>query len=382
MKSRERVKKAFHFEKPDKVPILCISLQSDFFAAIQLEPRTFQPTNLPPHIMGGDTTIANPGFRWVAYSWKKKFRKQAGFQKKWWNYPGSRIDEWGVIWQASGIKSGDKTLGHPIHGPLEENWDGLDDFLIPDAADDNRYRIMKSGLWRILGKNRYNLGTMGVDGIFHRTCHIRGFTNLLVDLARNPKKVQQLVDKILPFYLIQAEKYKEYYPICDSIMIADDLGTQKSPFLSPRMFKKFYAPAYKKLIDLTHDLGMDFILHSCGEIYDLMQPLIDIGVDVFEFDSPFMTGVDKFKHFAEERKAAFWLSSNIQNTYVNGTPEEVEEEVKFHIKEIGNNEGGVAIYEYPQNFSLGTPKPNIIAQRKAVKKWGNYNENGTIEWLA
>jgi len=203
---------------------------------------------------------------------------------------------------------------------------------------------------------------------------------LILDLVRNPNKVEQLINKLLPYYLIQAEKYKELFPICDAIVVADDLGTQKSPFLSPRLFNKLYAPAYKQLIDLTHDLGMDFILHTCGEVYDLIQPFIDIGVDVLEFDSPFMTGVERFKHFAEERKIAFWLSSNIQSTFVNGTPQEVEDEVKYHIKEVGNNEGGLAIYEYPQAFSLGVKRANMKAQRRAVKKWGNYS-NGRLDWI-
>ena len=381
MNSKERVQKAFLFDRPDKVPISCIGLQTDFFPILQLEPPEWQPNKYPPHVQGGDMTIANPLFRWVAYSWDRKLRKEAGYPRKWWNIPHKSIDEWGIIWQSSGIKSEDKTLGHPINGPLKESWDGLDDYEIPDANEESRYRLAKTGIMHVLGKKKYTLGSMGVDGLFHRCSHIRGFENFLMDLARNPKQVGELLDKILPFYIIQAEKYKESYPPLDAIVVADDLGTQKSPFISPKLFNKFVAPRYKKLIDLTHDLGMDFILHSCGEIYDLIQPLIDIGVDVLEFDSPFMTGVENFKHFAEEKKMAFWLSSNIQTTYTQGTPEEVEEEVKYYIKEVGNNEGGLAIYEYPQNFSLGTPRDNIKAQRRAVKTWGNYNDQGKIKWV-
>ncbi len=382
MNSKERVKCAFHFNKPDKVPLLCISPKSDFFALLQFEPRSWQPTNYPPHVLGGDTTLANPFIRWIAYSWKKKYRKIAGYPKKWWEVPHKSIDEWGIIWQSSGTKSKDKTLGHPIKGPLEKNWDNLDDLTIPDAKDDARYRFIKTGIWRILGKNRYVLGSIGADGIFHRCCHFRGFNNFLIDLRKNPKQVEKLIKKILPFYLIQIKRYIKTYPFLDSIMIADDLGTQKSPFLSPTMFKKFFSPAYKPLVDLAHASGLDFILHSCGEIYDLIQPLIDIGVDVLEFDSPHMTGVEKFKHYAEEQKIAFWLSSNIQTTWTQGTPKEVEEEIKYYIKEVGNNNGGLSIYEYPQFFALNTPKANVKAQRKATIKWGSYNENGVIEWLA
>jgi uroporphyrinogen decarboxylase len=164
-------------------------------------------------------------------------------------------------------------------------------------------------------------------------------------------------------------------------MWADDMGTQKSPFVSPRIFKKFFKEAYKKVTGLVHDLGMAFLLHSCGQIFELMPDLIDAGVNVFEFDSPLMTGVENFKHFAEEQKVAFWLSSNIQSTWIKGSPKEVEDEIKYYIKEVGNNEGGLAIYEYGGKRAIGVPKENVVAQREAVLKWGNYNQNGKIDWL-
>ena len=127
---------------------------------------------------------------------------------------------------------------------------------------------------------------------------------------------------------------------------------------------------------------MDFLLHSCGDILALLPEFVDIGIDAMEFDSPHMTGVENFKRFAKERKIAFCLSSSIQSTYLYGTPVEIEEEIKYYIKEIGNNEGGLVLWEYPDNYSIGTPKRNIRAQRKAALKWGKYNENGVIEWLA
>lgn len=382
MNSRERVRRAFHFDRPDRVPMVKVSLGTDFYTLLQFEPRSWQPTTMPPHVLGGDTTLSFSPIRLVAYTWRKKFRKNAGYHKKWWQTPHKSIDEWGVIWQSSGTKCDDKTLGHPVKGPLQENWDNLDNYEIPDANDLSRYRLIRTGIWKILGKNRYVLGSMGVDGIFHRCCHIRGFNNFLIDLVRNPKQVDKLLDKILPFYLIQTERYKEFYPECDAIMVADDLGSQKSPLISPRLFNKFIAPRYKQLIDLTHDIGMDFLFHTCGEIYDLIQPLINIGVDVLEFDSPRMTKIERFKHFAEARKVAFMACADIQTYYTQGTPQEVEDFTKYMIKELGNNEGGFCVFEYPQNYSIGTPHRNVMAMRKATKKWGNYNADGVLDWLA
>ncbi|MGV9205792.1 MAG: uroporphyrinogen decarboxylase family protein, partial [Promethearchaeia archaeon] len=296
-------------------------------------------------------------------------------------YPHESMDEWGVIWKNSGTESDDITKGHPYHGPLQDSWDALEEYVPPDASDPERYRLVKSRIMKFIGRNKYTIGSMGVNGFFNLCSQLRGFNNLLVDVARNTQKVCDLLEKVLPFYLTQIKKLKEYFPKLDSIMLPDDMGTQKSPFISPRIFRDIFKEPYRKIISLTHDLGMDFILHSCGQIYELMPDIIDAGVDVFEFDSPHMVGVENIKKFANKKEVAFWLSCNIQSTYVNGTPADVEQEIKNYIKNVGNNQGGLAVYEYTSNNALGTPRENIRAQREAVEKWGQYDEKGKIEWL-
>lgn len=382
MKSKERVQRAFHFNKPDRVPMAPPTLKSDFFPIFSVLPKSWQPAQYPPHIKGDLSNLGKWYYKKFVYSWDDEKRKGLGLPKKWWEHPNKTINEWGVIWKTSGTESEDKTFGHPIEGPFQNNWDSLDEWQPPNAANPERYKLAKSWLFKFLGRKRYCIGSMGVNGFFNLCSQLRGFNNLLIDFARNANKIQELIDKILPFYLTQIRKYKEYYPKLDAIMAPDDMGTQKSPFVSPRIYKKFFKGPYKQVTDLTHDLGMDFILHSCGQIFELIPDIIEAGIDVFEFDSPHMTGVENFKHFAEEQKAAFWLSSNIQSTWINGTAEDVEKEIKFYIEEVGNNSGGLAIYEYGNKSALGVPKENVIAQREAVLKWGNYNQNGKIEWLA
>jgi hypothetical protein len=381
MKSKERVKKAFHFEKPDRVPIAVVGIKYDFLYCPVVEPRSWQPKKCPPHVQGGVNTISKSYYRNFIYDWNDKNREEAGFSKGWWKYPHDSIDDWGIIWKSAGTEGDDLTKGHPFKGPFQENWDDFDDYQIPDASDPKYYRLIKTKLWKFLGRKKYTLGNIGKNGFFNLCTQLRGFSNLLVDLARNPKQINQLIEKVLPFYLTQIVKFKEFYPNLDSIMIADDMGTQLSPFISPRLFKSIFKEPYKQIIKLTHDLGMDFLLHSCGQIYQLMPEIIDMGVDAFQLDSPLMTGVDNFKKFAEERKVAFWLSSNIQSTYILGTSEDVEEEIKGYIRDVGNNEGGLAICEYSSNKTIGTPRENIIAQREATLKWGNYSKNGVIDWI-
>ncbi len=95
-----------------------------------------------------------------------------------------------------------------------------------------------------------------------------------------------------------------------------------------------------------------------------------------------MTGVNNFKEYAKQQKMAFWLSPNIQSTFIFGNREDLEEEVKMFVREVGNNYGGLAFYTYPGDQVLKVPRENLIAYLEIMKKWGNYNEDGIIDWLA
>lgn len=388
MNRRERVKRAFHFDRPDRVPFVGLTVQSDFYPIEPNMPITFQPENYPPHPNGGDTTIKNAAYRRDVYDWKREIREKLGYSENWWEVPHDSIDEFGVIWRSSGTESGDKTMGHPYKGPFQdestgEGWDNLDNYIFPDASDPKCYIRIQSGRWKEIAEDRYLLGTINTSGIFNKCTQLRGFSELLIDLVRNrnPNKLNKLIHLVTKFNLDIIEKLKEYCPSLDSIYVTDDFGTQKSAFVSPRIFGKFFKEPFKKMVNLTHDLGMDFILHSCGDVLGLLSNFVDIGIDVMQFDSPHMTGVENFKKFAQEKKMAFWLSSNIQSTFTNGSPQDVEKEVKYYIKEVGNNEGGLAIFEYTDFDAILAPKRNVRAQRKAILKWGNYNENGIIDWL-
>ncbi len=385
MKCKERVIKAIHFDKPDKVPRhIMMDPKTDMFLFSTYEPLSFQPTNYPPHIFGGPAVYGDSIYRTMIYKWNDENRIKLGLPKDWWNHEINNelltIDEWGIIWK-SGAASRDKSMGHPFRGPFQDSWDNLDDYQPPDATDRNRFRFWNK-LTQDFSKDQYIMGCPAQAFLYDKSSFLRGFTNIMVDFVRNPKQVHKLISYVTDFFYDQIPLIKEVCPELDAIFVLDDLGTQKSPFVSPRLFKKFYYEPYKKIIDLTHDLGLDFLLHCCGQVKELFPIFLDLGIDVMQFDQPNLTGVENYKIYAEQHKMAFWLSSDLQTTFTQGTPEDVEEEVKYFVKEIGNNYGGLIFSMYNDNRAMKTPKENIKAFRKAMDKWGKYNEKGIIDWLA
>lgn len=105
MDSKERVKKAFHFNKPDRIPKVCnlYTEETDFYAFSCLQPITFQPKEYPPHLIGGNVRYASEFYYKYTnqYRWEERYRKRLKLPKEWWNYEQNNqiltIDEWEII---------------------------------------------------------------------------------------------------------------------------------------------------------------------------------------------------------------------------------------------------------------------------------------------
>ncbi|MHA1732579.1 MAG: uroporphyrinogen decarboxylase family protein [Promethearchaeota archaeon] len=384
MNKKEVVQRAVAWERPPRIPYAG-SLKSDVFPVMPTLPKTFQPTTHAPHVDGGSYMYKQFWYRLVMYRWKRSARKDAGYARRFWHESHRTVDEWGVYWQGAGTKTArDQTMGHPLQegAPIGE-WDDLDEYQIPDAADPMRYRFARSAISRYFKDKLYTMGTCGSDFFFTRCTMLRGFNQFLVDLGRSPKQVERLLATVLPYYLTTIEKLHENCPWLDCFSAADDWGSQHSAFISPRMFRRFFHEPYKQIVDLVHDLGMKFFLHSCGNIEALMPQFRDLGIDMMEFDSPRMTGLEVFREYAQNQEIFVWGCVDIQTVWPFASPAEVEEEVKAMIGALGPRDGGFGAYEYfNARKVLRVPAENVRAMREAAAKWGKYGPDGTISWLS
>jgi len=61
--------------------------------------------------------------------------------------------------------------------------------------------------------------------------------------------------------------------------MGDDLGYKTSTLLEPGTIRKHILPQYKRVIDIVHAAGKKFLLHSCGNIFEVMEDIIALGID-------------------------------------------------------------------------------------------------------
>lgn len=187
-----------------------------------------------------------------------------------------------------------------------------------------------------LDSSKYILGRWWFC-LFERHWSLRGMENALTDLYLYPDEVHKLYQKLTDFYMRAMERARHELGV-DGFFVSDDIGTQTGPFFSLDIFREFFKPYYKQIIDKAHELNMHFWLHTCGDIELFLEDFIEIGLDVIH---PIQ------KHTMDEEKIAktygdricLFVGFDVQQTIPFGTPEEVRQEVRHLIDTYARPEG-------------------------------------------
>jgi len=153
----------------------------------------------------------------------------------------------------------------------------------------------------------------------------------------------------------------------DILTYPEDLGMQNGPMLSPDYFRRYIKPSYQRLMKPARDKGVIVHMHSDGYIRELVDDIIDGGVEIINLQD-LVNGIDWIAdRFAGN--VCVELDIDRQSITVNGTPQQVDALVREEVEKIGRKEGGLMmIYGlYP-----GTPLKNVKALMDAMEKYAFY----------
>jgi hypothetical protein len=193
---------------------------------------------------------------------------------------------------------------------------------------------------------------------FERLWSLRGMENALCDFYENPKEVHRLFRALTDFYKAAATRCKKELN-ADAIYTTDDIGTQTGPFFSLDIFREFFKPYYKELIDHTHSLGMHFWLHTCGNVKAFIPELIEIGLDVLHPIQKYtMDEREIIREFGGQ--ICFWAGMDVQRIIPYGTPEDVRKEIRFLFDTYYRKDGRL-ILAAGNGFTADTPLENFTA---------------------
>ena len=372
MNSKERVEAALHFTGPDRIPTWKIGTASDIFVLIPLPSKNWKPGHneeeigLFPHA-ADDIIIEGGLWTWEKPEWARNDKRLDG--NKWLKVPREEIDPWGNIWNRTGNNT---SMGHPGRPNLKD-WSKIDKYYPmynPDLFDKSRFDLASK--LKQFGAEKYRLSMLAGMGPFQKVQNLRGFSNFLLDHKRYPQELNRLLAHFTEMHIKDMDAWIKYGFNPHGFLLIEDLAAQNGPFMSPKMFRKFYEPVYKNLAKAAHDRGCTLFHHCCGKINELIPLLLEWGIDTIELDSPRMTGYDLLKPF--RGKMMFWGCVNIQSIYTRGTPEQCEREVWHMMRNLGTPEGGFGAYFYPQTRHIKVPSENVRAFEKGLEKYGDYSK--------
>ena len=202
-------------------------------------------------------------------------------------------------------------------------------------------------------------------GLFERSWVLRGFENVLMDVVVNTDFYEELLDKLLDHQMAILDRLLKL-PV-DGIWFFDDWGFQQGVLIGPDRWRKLFKPRYELLYRRTHDSGKYVLTHCCGCIEEILDDVIEIGLDVYQSVQPEPKNnspYDLKKKFGD--KITFWGGLGSQGMIPYGTPAEIKNEVNRLCQEM--SVGGGYILGPAKEIQPETPNENIAAIVEAFTK--------------
>lgn len=235
-----------------------------------------------------------------------------------------------------------------------DDWDKLDEILA-DFPDPHYTNLIPQNAPPI--GETYRVGLWWY-WLFERFWSLRGMENSLCDFYEHPDEVHRLFRHLTDFYKVVIKRGRDELHL-DAIWTSDDIGTQTGPFFSLEIFREFFKPYYKELIDYAHELGMHLWMHCCGNILPFIPELVEIKLDVLH---PIQKYTMDEKEVADKygKDICIWAGFDVQRIIPFGTPEEVRQEVRFMLDTYHRPDGRL-ILAAGNNMTPDTPLPSLKA---------------------
>lgn len=284
----------------------------------------------------------------------------------------SYVDIWGTRWR----KPVSSLYYDMVEFPIKDaTMDDLKRYRWPDPHDPGRTDGLRERARRLAEETDYAvvLDVTGF-GVFEQGWALRGFENFLADLIAEPEFAEALIQGVADYQIaLYDHVLAEVGPYVQVVMVAEDLGTQTAPMVSPKTYRRMIKPAQKRVWQfLKSRTDAQLFLHSCGAVRAFIPDLIEIGVDILNPVQVAATGMDPKELKAEFGKdLTFWGGGcDTQKVLTFGTPDEVEAEVRQRIAELAP--GGGFVFNQIHNVQPQVPAENIVRMLDAALEYGRY----------
>ena len=253
--------------------------------------------------------------------------------------------------------------------------DVLEKYPWPNMDDPYRVAHVRPQAQALHEQNQYAImATPWLMFPFERAFEMQGMEKFLMNLAVEPDFAQELLNKNNQLCMrLMGHFLDECGDMIDIIKIGDDLGTQESLMISPRMYRRMLKPLHAEMIAMIKQkTKAKVFFHTDGDVFDLIEDFIEIGVDVL---NPIQTSAGKMSNLDElkkryDKRIVFCGAIDTQKVLPYGKPEDVRQEVKRVINLLG--QGGGYMLATVHTVMNEVPAENILAMVDAVEEFGSY----------
>ncbi|MBT4098196.1 MAG: hypothetical protein HOM68_05095 [Gemmatimonadetes bacterium] len=349
--SHERVLRACHFERPDRIP------RFDSFWEL---PPAWERRLGPPESLS-DIAIWCP--REGAFPTRAKLLERRGD----WTV---RVDDWGRTVRSRDGAYFDEVLEVPIPPGCDP------EHIVFDAPClDLRYAIHGGDLQATASKlaaDKSNYCVFGkTGGPYLRTSFVRGTEQFLMDMAGDVCLARALVDKMVDHLIAVGVELLRRWDLSDSgVWIYDDMAHNGGPMFSPDSFERVLLPAYRRMIRAYKEAGARYVvLHSDGNILPILDMLVDAGIDGL---NPLERRTGMIAEQLRRRYPQLILTGGMCNTQTLplGSAAEIESEAKTLI-ELGRD-GGFIIGTH--SVSPEIPLESFATYQRTCETHGDFTD--------
>jgi uroporphyrinogen decarboxylase len=282
------------------------------------------------------------------------------------------IDDWGT-----GQIEIEPGVWYPGLHPLKDarTLADIECYPWPDMSDPTRVAHVRQQAAGLAEEGQYAIfATPWLLFPFERATALMGLERFLTTLIDNRELAVALLTKITELSkTLMGHFLRELGQNVDIIKIGDDLGTQSSLLISPKMYREVLKPIHADYIAFIKGrTKAKLFFHTDGDVFNLVDDFVEIGVDIL---NPIQTSAGKMSNLGELKKRywkqiSFCGAIDTHHYLPHGTPEEIRQEVRRVIDILGP--GGGYMVAAVHTIMDEVPPENILAMVDAVEEFGKY----------
>ena len=301
-------------------------------------------------------------FRWIVPNWVQVTERE--------DVPGY-IDMWGVPYKATEDWDHCVVDGAPMR---KATLDNIDDFHWPDPNDPEQFKGLREKAKRLYENTDFVIGADAVKaGVLMNALQMRGYDQFFMDLVIDKGFAEALMDRILKTLKEMWSRYmEEVGPYVQLAYVTDDLGSQSSLLISPKLFREMLKPRMKELHDHIKSLAdVKLMFHTDGAVLPLVDDFLEMNVDIL---NPVQTSVSGLEDTFALKEAfgdrlSFHGAIDVQQMLPNASTAELELEIARRVYDLGRNGG--YILAPCHNIGHDIPPENIVTLFTKAREMGN-----------